>query len=399
MEKSERSFWSRLTGACWRWIPVLLIIGSCKDKYNAPVHNPPTGYLVVEGFINIGGDSTKFTLSRTTGLDSPYIIPENGATISIQASGGSDYPLTELGSGRYALGPWNVDMQQQYRISIKTVNGKEYQSDFSIPKLTPPIDSISWKPASNGSAVNIYVTTHDATNNSVYYQWSYREDWEYTSQYISTLIYAGNDSFVYRPDSMQYHVCYQHDSSTDIIIGSTAKLAQDLMFEFPLELIPYGTTDKLVKEYSIQVTQKVLTKEWYEWNQKVQKNTEQVGSIFDAQPSDITGNIHSLSDASEPVIGYVGCSSETRQRMFISRGELPPGYIYTGYEYCIVDTVKPLPGPRDNIDQTFSSGNVVPLAPLYSDTGVLIGYTGAENSCVDCRLHGGVLTKPDFWPY
>jgi hypothetical protein len=376
-----------------RWLMLFVLLGSCKDKYTAPVHIPASGYLVVEGFINAGSGSTDFTLTRATGLDSPYVLPEAGASVSVESGDGSQYPLTEKGNGSYSIDQLPLDLNQQYRVRIKTTDGKEYLSDLTSVKITPPVDSVSWKAEDGG--VRIFVTTHDPANNSRYYQWNYVETWEYASAFVSTLEYLGGGLFGDRPDLDQVHVCYISDLSTSISIGSTAKLNDDLMFEYPLTFVPYLTSNKLSRKYSILVKQHALTKEWYEWKEKVKKNTEQLGSIFDAQPSDISGNIHCVSNPGEPVIGYVGCTSETEKRIFIRRSELPPIVVHTGYEQCVPDTI---PNAEPDIMNYFESGVNLPIMPVYSSRGPgIIGYTGASGYCVDCREQGGVTAKPDFW--
>ena len=171
------------------WLILMIFLGACKDKYDAPVHIPASGYLVVEGFINVGIGSTEFTLSRATGLDSPYVLPESGALVNVESENGDLYPLTEQGNGKYSINQLAVDFNQQYRLQITTNDGKEYFSDLATPRITPPIDSVSWRPTDGGIWIN--VTTHDPTNNSRYYQWKYEEAWEYSSRFISTLEYAG----------------------------------------------------------------------------------------------------------------------------------------------------------------------------------------------------------------
>jgi len=376
-----------------RWLILLMLLGSCKDKYTAPVHIPASGFLVVEGFINAGNGSTDFTLSRATGLDSPYVLQEAGASVIVESEGGNQYPLTEKGNGNYSIDQLPLDLSQRYRVRIKTTDGKEYLSDLSSAKITPPIDSVSWKPEDGG--VRIFVTTHDPTNNSRYYQWNYEETWEYESQYISTLEYLGAGLFKQRADSDYVHICYIGDISTSISVGSTAKLNDDVMFEYPLTFISYLASNKLSRKYSILVKQYALTKEWYEWKEKIKKNTEELGSIFDAQPSDISGNIHCVSNPGEPVIGYVGCTSETEKRIFIARSDLPQTQVHTGYEQCIEDTI---PNAEPNIMIYFESGVNLPVMPIYSTRGPgIVAYTGASKFCVDCREAGGVLKKPDFW--
>ncbi len=74
-------------------------------------------------------------------------------------------------------------------------------------------------------------------------------------------------------------------------------------------------------------------------NKKLKNNTEQLGSIFDAQPSETGGNLHCKTDPTEQVIGFIGCSSQTQKRIFINRYELPDVSVLTGYEVCSIDSV------------------------------------------------------------
>ncbi len=55
-------------------------------------------------------------------------------------------------------------------------------------------------------------------------------------------------------------------------------------------------------------------------------NTENVGSIFGSQPNEITGNIHCVSNSSEPVIGYIGAGRSQHERIFISNSDMPSGW-------------------------------------------------------------------------
>jgi hypothetical protein len=134
----------------------------------------------------------------------------------------------------------------------------------------------------------------------------------------------------------------------------------------------------------------VLNKNWYEWKEMLKKNTEELGSIFDAQPSETGGNIHCITNPSEQVIGFVGCSSVTEKRIFIDRTELPPVQVYSGYEICSVDTVLNMKKP---LLYYFGDGYGVPIMPFEQGAFIL----GSSAGCVDCRFKGGITEKPDFW--
>jgi hypothetical protein len=373
------------------WVLLLFVLGGCTDKYVANVKVPVAGYLVVEGFINISG-TTNIIMSRASGLDSPVFIPEPGAQLEIQSTSGFNYPLEEAGGGNYFVAGLNLDPTQEYRLHIKTNNGKDYLSDISKVNVTPPIDSLSW--TANSDGVTVYVTTHNSAVQPGYYQWTFSETWQYTSRYFSSEKYDDANGFLYmRADSDYIYNCWRSDSSTVIDIANTEKLSSNLIFQFPVTTVPYNNTDKMSVEYSILVKQTSLSSDWYDWVQKVQRNTEQLGSIFDAQPSETGGNIHNTADPTEVVIGFIGTSTETEKRLFINKIQLPPVIVYTGDDNCKLDTTG-LNSP--DIISKFQQGIYLPVAYIYY-MGFPSGITSSIPDCVDCRTKGGTLTKPDFW--
>jgi len=377
-----------------RLIILLMLLGGCKEKYVVQVNSPVNGYLVVEGFINISGN-TGIMLTRSSGIDTPRYIPEPGAEVDIQMQNGASYTLAEDFSGHYSVDGLSLDPSQQYRLHIQTANGKEYVSDYIVVKITPPIDSVNWTATSNsvtGNQVNIFVTTHDDQSQPGYYQWQYEETWKYHANYNSDIEYQ-NGSLILRPLSDDIYTCWRSDLSTTISIANTEKLSSNVIYQYPLTQIPYSTSDKLIDRYSILVKQYALTREWYEWNEKIKRNTEQLGSIFDAQPSETGGNIHCVTDPNETVIGFIGCTTETEKRIFIDRTEIPRGTISNGDEFCQPDTVGL---SQEDIDLHFQGGGDIPITFLYKN-GFLVGIEGSIAECVDCRQKGGTTVQPPFW--
>jgi hypothetical protein len=377
-----------------QWIILMILLGSCKEKYVVQVKTPSAGYLVVEGFINISG-STNIMLTRSSGLDTPRYIPEPGAEVDIQMQGGGNFVLAEDYAGHYSNDGLNLDPGQQYRLHIQTANGKEYVSDYSVVKITPPIESVNWTGASNsvtGNQINIFVTTHDDQIQPGYYQWQYEETWKYNAKYGSVLEYQ-NGSIILRPDSDLIYTCWISDLSSTINIANTEKLSNNVIYQYPLVQIPYNTSNRLISRYSILVKEYAITQDWYEWNQKIKKNTEQLGSIFDAQPSETGGNIHCETDPGEKVIGFIGCTTETEKRIFIDRLEIPPGPISDGYEFCQPDTVGL---SKEDYDLSFKTGYLIPIT-LATVKNVIVGIQSSTPECVDCRVRGGTNKKPPFW--
>jgi hypothetical protein len=192
--------------------------------------------------------------------------------------------------------------------------------------------------------------------------------------------------------------CYGYQpSNSNIIINSTAALLEDVVYRAPITKVP-STSEKLGIKYSILVTQTALTKDAYNFWDNLSKNTEKLGSIFDAQPSQISGNIHNIADASEPVIGYISAGTKQSKRIFISKLDLPANYKFD-YPYpCSIDTAY-YTTPVNQLLVPLTSINT-PVEAIYPDpptTWTIIGFTYTKSKpCVDCTIRGRVA-KPSFW--
>lgn len=372
---------------------IILGIVSCKEIYNPNIQSPVTGYLVVEGFINSLGE-TNIRLTRTTKLvDAASIIYEHFANLTIEGENNESYPLFETDSGKYHSNFLNLNNDVKYRLHIQTNDGSDYVSDFSKVKYTPPIDSVSWLRDDKG--VHIYVNTHDDINNTKYYQWDFTETWEFHSLNISSLQWVYNERHepigvtgrTPAPDTTVYK-CWNTVQSSAILLGSTEKLSENKIYLEWRSIEPASI--KLSVLYSIIFRQHALSHEAYIFYEKMKKNTEQVGSVFDAQPSDLRGNIHNTNNPAETVVGFVEVSTEEQKRIYIKNSEVPD-WNYT--QSCISAVIDNVP---DSI-RKYGPG----LEPLVCVSGCpipLVSFSATQPECVDCRLRGGITTRPDFWP-
>ena len=80
-----------------------MIVASCRKPYTPPAIASPNSYLVVEGIINTGGDSTIIKLSKTVNISAPTTSnPVLGATVVIENNqNATTWPLTSDNHGNY----------------------------------------------------------------------------------------------------------------------------------------------------------------------------------------------------------------------------------------------------------------------------------------------------------
>jgi hypothetical protein len=370
---------------------LLLALLSCRKPYDPPAISTPNSYLVVEGVINSGNDSTVIKISRTVKLDSSITInPVLGAMVGVESSQGNTFPLTDTrANGKYSLAPLSLSPSQKYRLRI-TIGRDVYLSDFTNIKPTPPIDSVGYTKKSDGIA--LYVNTHDPANKTNYYRWEYDENWEFHSRFQSfEMVDSVNNVLVQRTPDKQVYYCYSGDESPNIILTSTKQLSQDVVYQSPLTNIRYDS-EKIELRYSILVKQYALTEDAYKFYQNIKKNIEQLGSIFDALPTQLIGNIHSVNNATEPVIGYITVTNVQSKRIFITNAVLPPLQMPADSFGCVEEVAKLKDVQNILINRPLTD---LAIAKAY-DKGAFIGYYYSTPICIDCRLRG-TTTPPPYW--
>ncbi len=384
-------------------ISALIITASqgCKKPYLPGVIAVSSNYLVVEGVINTGSDSISIRLSRTVSLRSTtQVKPEVGASVSILTNGGSSYPLSETGNGFYTAPGINSNSSNTYSLKIVTSNGKVYQSDFVPAKISPPIDSVYYRIQSNSTGLNIFADTHDPSRNSTYYRWEYQETYIIHSAFYSTLYLqtVPFDTVLTRPPDDEIYTCWASDSSSNILLNSSAKLSKDVISGNQVTSIA-STSEKIGDRYTILVKQYALTADAFNYYQQLKKNSEQLGSIFDAQPSEIPGNIHCVTTPSESVIGFITAGSPSQARIFIDNRDLPawpPNQSDCGEA---PELFKAQQGNEfvNNVAYYIYSGQLVPISVISQPgSSTILGYWASTAECVDCTLRG-TNKQPSFW--
>ncbi len=377
-------------------VSMAILVGmltQCKEKYISPYVSPATGYLVVDGYI-CGNGPTSFYLSRTIKLSADTVNPQElNATLQVEGDEGSVFPLSEKGAGLYTLDTLPVIQTAKYRLRVKTSAGEEYLSDFVPFKQTPAIDSISW--ALEDGGVTIFANTHDDRDSTRYYQWNYDETWEYHSAEESGYKYdKPTTSVILRPPAEEIFRCWRGRSSTSIMIGTSAKLASDVIYKDKLYQVP-ANSEQISVRYSVLVRQYALAADGYEFLDRMKKNTESLGSIFDAQPSQLNGNIHSVSHPTEIVIGFVNAGTVQQKRIYINRGDVSPWYF--SFSCLAGDTL--VPPNAEAYKKFYEDEGFIPVDIHYSRFAGFDGYLSNDTYCIDCRVQGGSTVQPSFWTY
>ena len=370
---------------------LLIVFASCKKPYNPPAIKVDNKFLVIDGtLINSPDSPSIITLSRTVKLTdtTQAIYSETGASVSVEDSTGSTFNFVEMPNGKYQSAPLSLNISDKYRLKITTSNGEAYTSDFVEMKQTPSIDSIIWQQQND---VMIYLNTHDPLNTTKYYRWDYVETYQYEAP-LQAELSQNNGTLFYVDSTNQTFDCWRSVNSTDIILGSSIALSKDVISRAPITIVPQNS-QKISIRYSILIKQYALTQDAYQYFSILKKNTENLGSIFDAQPTQLTGNIHSVKNPSEVVIGFFTASTVQQKRIFITKYDVTNWNFVDTNRTCDPISIghAPLPDPGFFV-YDYPDPQYYPYYFCGSSCLMI-----ARRECVDCRVRGGTNQKPSYW--
>lgn len=371
----------------------VFMINGCITPFEPEGYDELENLLVIEGDINANAQ-TEIIISRSLKLKD--ISKRNfikSAVVWVESELGVKYPASQVVSGtdvKYVANTAGLDVSKKYKLCVKTPDGKSYESDLVPVLISPDIDSIEFVSDTINRSVTFYVNTHDDSNKTHFYRWSYTEDWEFTSHLFAYQEYNPlTMKIIPLPTfSKDRFYCWNKDVSKNIMVTSTTHLSSDKVYRMPL--VSIGSADLRISAlYSIEVFQRALSREGYQYWETLRKNSDQVGGIFSPQPSEMRGNIRGITDPEETVLGFISAGYVTKKRFFASKNDIG---IYYNAHICdikIPEREVPIPIPWSTMYETGYA--VVSYDPLEGES------LWAPVACVDCRV-SGTKNKPLFWP-
>jgi Domain of unknown function (DUF4249) len=357
---------------------ILILAGSCVTEY-MPVVNEQNQLLVVEGLITDqpGADTVRLSKSLPFGRKSEA-KPYNGCTVMISDDLGSVFNLKETKPGTYITdsAAFNGKIGRTYTLHISPVNGGNYESIPMEMKPVPPVDSVYYEKTvikkKEGfyhgiDGCQIYLDTHDPSNNCRFYRWDYSETWEFRLPYF-----------------VENRTCWRSETSDTINIKSTAAFDEARIVRQPVTFVT-NVTDRLNRKYSILVNQYSLNEDEFIYWEKIQNLTNNTGGLYDIIPSSISGNMVSVENPSEKVLGYFSVSATTSKRIFIKDDF---DGIIDHYNNCADGTIYSYP-PE-------GLGESVWILEDHLDHPTPFWIITHNRGCVDCTTRGS-NKKPAFW--
>jgi len=384
---------------CLRSILLLILCSRCIEPFSPAINPQSYDLLVVDGFIDSDGTAS-VKLSRTMHLDGAGRTPiETGAFVAIVSSSGETFDLIETDSSIYRAANITVEVQSTYSLRIRTRNGAEYRSnDVQIHK-TPEIESIDYNVSARGDELEIRTTSKDDNPGATgFYLFEGYETYEYHAPFFSGYKFI-NKTPIQRTGEEQVYVCWR-ESQTPTTIVNTNVLSVNTISAQRLVNIS-RSSQKIAIRYSILVRQRSISEEEYAFRDQLLKSTEQLGSLFSVIPGAVTGNVHSITNPGEYVLGYFRGQELKQKRLFIDVQSLPLGFsAFPGFDCQIDGTCRldmPPSGPHICVEVSHLSDETIITNVVNDARGNPVQYLFVTPECGDCTAAGGTTVRPAFW--
>ncbi len=429
---------------------ILLAIPSCVSELDS-ISFSFERLVVVDGVFTDEEKIQTVRLSYTTpvGLDS--LAPLKGARVWVEDDLGTIVNFIEQSAGVYSTRQVFQGVEgRSYGLVFVTEGGKQYESISEVLVKSPPIE-ISQRFAElpsteliqNEEGLQFFIDTPDGAGNAQFFRYEWndvsRTTVPYPSQvqtevFIDSGSHYGVEFMRITPQELDLRTCYRFDFSNSLILGTTTGLSENRILD---QHVRFASTDRLnfMNRYSIEVIQYATSQRAFNYYKTLKEFNESNGSLFDTQQGLVLGNVKSLDDDEEVVLGYFEVSGVSRQRKFYNPNEFNQEFTAAFVELSdvckptnrrIMRDIRPTGATLHSDVGTLEEGTVLPIdffeevifrrvdVPLigfmiydieirvfYHPNNPFPDFTAtlymAPGICMDCRRHGELVEKPTYW--
>lgn len=317
-------------------------------------------HLVVEGFITdeLGPHEFRITrVARFAGVLEGGVIEREEAEVRIIDQNGVSTPLQTTEVQRKELfnanppacapavtfarvrtnylspASFRGEIGNTYTLEIITGDGNTYRSTPQTIRATPPIQSLqlrfvelpSLDPVVVPSGVEITASWQDPADEENYYSWRingiYRINTSEANLPGACCIFdprdnQARDCWINERGLQGSEIAFSDTQVNGQVITKVVGLIEDDGLRFASNAVP------LDRQYYVEVEQYAISREAFEFNERIKTLQNIDGEIFDPPPLSIRGNIANVDDPSEIVIGHFGAYAVQKRDIFIPKNLL-----------------------------------------------------------------------------
>ena len=292
---------------------ILCVSLSCVEQVD---FQTPEGenILVVEGFITDAPGPHTIRISRSAQYGSIFdgnIQRLANAVVALRNSAGINFSLTQTGPGEYSTDPSFQGIPgETYTLLITTNIGQRYTSlPVTLPN-GPDLEDVDFRFRSSPSGnelksitgVEVYARWTDPEGEDNFHMW--RTEGIYQVETNPELFIDPNTGNPAPKACCNLCFVYEPDNTGAVFIHSDEN--QDGRELAGLAAFIVDDGKRFNRDYTLRIQQFSVSREAFGFLDLLGGQLEIDGDIFDAPPAQVTGNMVSLDDPSEAVIGFFG---------------------------------------------------------------------------------------------
>ena len=318
----------------------------------------------------------------------------SNALVKIEDGAENCFDFDEISPGIYqSQVAFRATTGETYALSITTDEGNEYISTASNLIESPAIDTVYQRllaiaPSTSdetGPGLQFFLDS-ESSETANFFRFEWEETYKIETPLSSDFIYDPQlDSIIPRPEPI--HICYAGNRSQGIEINSSVGSQENRLVEVPIRFIPSESIE-LQRRYSILVRQYAISEEAHSFYRAFNEIAEGGGSLFDSQTGLIIGNISSVSDPTEVVLGFFELAGVSEKRVFFDVEEFDPSVRVDIPNECLTSNwIEPAEDELDFYLIRFRNQYEV----IEEDPVKVV-----PRDCANC-LELGITSKPTFW--
>lgn len=384
------------------------MLHSCTELYEIETKDFES-LLVVEATITDELKRHELKLSRTFRLEDDAPSEITNADVWIESSKGKTYRFDSSGPGVYtSINAFQAELDDTYTLNITLSDGSSYSSTAEGLTSASKIESIDASIANvNGEqGIQLFVNSDRNVSNAMYFKYEYEETYKIVVPHPSShelllvnvdLAEGLNYELELAPRTEDVSTCYSTKRNTDILLSSLKESQNTYVDQFPLKFI--SSDNGIIRDrYSILVTQYVQSFEAYNFY-RIMKKLGTVENIFaENQPGFVQGNLSSMENEQEKVIGFFQVSSVSSKRIYFNYtdfGFKRPPYLFECMYWNKLNFNNRAKDPERMNDYTKIYNLLIGGGVSYY-TGENPIYSFVSIKCVDCTSFSSNVI-PEFW--
>jgi hypothetical protein len=309
---------------------IVLLLSACIDPYNADLEAPERG-LTVEAVITTlpGPQEVKLTRNAPYGLSFVgFNRPEILAKVALRDDLGRTFVFTESQDsnrpGVYISDQdFSAEVGRTYNLELELFSGKRYISRPETVAEVPKVDSLTYKSVRTATTnkyigeVGVQVTAHfqDPKGIENFYHWR-----PITSTFV--LITEPDAEGGRNPPVSCCARCFHTDFPQPANVITYDDKDVDGLYQ--RKIVAYILDDgvRFKETYRLDFLHLGISQRAHSFLRLVNQQLSLTGSVFDPPPANIRGNMISLDDPNEQVLGYFLVADAEFMRVYIHKDRL-----------------------------------------------------------------------------